>query len=352
MSKDDELFSMRWGIPILDEGHTTIPNFFFDHYTEVGISRSEFLLILHLARYKYESPGSESRPSVPTVAKQMGYSKRMVQKLLAGLEERGMMVRHFQDGRPTIYDFGGFSRAILKAALLDENECSRGDPQFTPKKLRDEPQFTPTHELQFTPPMNYSSPEEQKQEEKTTSGGGGVSPVDQNALAALLEIGVTPDQAEKWAAVFEPEDVTGWCEYAKSAAGITNPPGLVVAMLRDGAPPPPRMGIKPEPEPVPRSPPQVEPIEPIPISGTDLDAREVWSHVLEELRMQMTRPAFDTWLSGSQVVDVDDGTVTVQVRDGYAVDWLAERWIKPIQRTLAGVVGQGDLNVEFVAGEM
>jgi len=351
MSKNDELFSMRWGIPILDEGHTTIPNFFFDHYTEVGISRSEFLLILHLARYKYETPGSESRPSVPTVAKQMGYSKRMVQKLLAGLEERSMMVRHFQDGRPTIYDFAGFSRAILKAALLDENDCSGGELQFTPKKLRDEPQFTPTHEPQFTPPMNPSSPEEQKQEEHTKSDGGGVSPTDQNALDALLEIGVTPDQAGKWAAVFEPTAVISWCEYAKITGGITNPPGLVVAMLRDGAPPPPRIEIEPEPEPVPRSPPQAKLPEPIPIPDADLDAREVWSHVLEELRLQMTKVTFDTWLNGSGVVSMGNGTMTVRVRDVYAVDWLHARWRESIQRTLAGVVGQGDLGVEFVAGE-
>lgn len=206
---------------------------------------------------------------------------------------------------------------------------------------------TPKNEEMITPKN-----EETKETKENKQSGGGVSSVDQDALAALLEIGVTPDQAEKWVAANKPEDVIGWCEYVKVAGGITNPPGLVVAMLRDGAPPPPRIEVEPEPEPVPRSPPQAEPPEPIPIPATDLDAREVWSHVLEEMRMQMTQATFDTWLSGSEVVDGGNGTITVRVRDGYAVDWLSERWIKPIQRTLAGVVGQGDLDVEFVAGEM
>jgi hypothetical protein len=79
-----------------------------------------------------------------------------------------------------------------------------------------------------------------------------------------------------------------------------------------------------------------------------LDARAVWGQVLEELRMQMTRATFDTWLRGSQVVGVRDGEMTVRVRDAYAVDWLRARWLGPIRRTVAGVVGQA-LDVRFEA---
>jgi hypothetical protein len=79
-----------------------------------------------------------------------------------------------------------------------------------------------------------------------------------------------------------------------------------------------------------------------------LDAREVWGQVLEELRMQMTSATFDTWLRGSRVVCVREGEMIVRVRDGYAVDWLQARWLGPIRRTVAGVVGQA-LNVRFEA---
>lgn len=180
----------------------------------------------------------------------------------------------------------------------------------------------------------------------TEAHGGDVTSVNQDALNALLSIGVSPDQAVKWATTCDPDWVIGWCEYAKSAGGITNPPGLVVAMLRDGVPPPPR--IEPEPEPVYVPPPSAEPLSPMHIPGTDLDARDVWSRVLEELRMQMTRATFDTWLGGSQVVQVSDQRMTVQVRDAYAIEWLRTRWIKPIQRTLRGILGRDDLQVEFV----
>ena len=84
------------------------------------------------------------------------------------------------------------------------------------------------------------------------------------------------------------------------------------------------------------------------MANTDLDANEIWTRVLKELSMQMTRATFDTWLNGSEVVEVGDATLVVRVRDEYAVDWLRTRWLAPVQRTLNGVVGY-DISIRFVA---
>jgi len=119
-----ETFSFRWGIPLLDGGHTDIPNFMLDNYAQAGVSRSEFLTIVHLARYQYESQGSECRPSVATVAEQMGYSTRGLQKVLAGLEARGLLARRLRPGRTTLYDFSGFSRAVLEVSTGGVNSSS------------------------------------------------------------------------------------------------------------------------------------------------------------------------------------------------------------------------------------
>jgi hypothetical protein len=282
-------------------------------------------------------------------ANQFGFTKRQVKDAMKFLRDEGIIDLDFR----TITTASGTKMGNVLFIGLNVDalrEITYGQKKLNQRTPYDEKTSQGIRKNVIGVTEKRQTNTENTTETTTETSGGGVSPVDQDALAALLDIGVTPDQAEKWAAAYKPEDVIGWCEYAKVAGGITNPPGLVVAMLRDGAPPPPRIEVEPEPEPVPRSPLQTEPPEPIPISGTDLNAREVWSHVLEELRMQMTQATFDTWLSGSQVVDVDNGTVTVRVRDGYAVDWLSERWIKPIERTLAGVVGQG-MGVEFVAGE-
>jgi len=157
----DEVFSFRWGIPLLDQGDTRIPNFILDNYTRAGVSRAEFLTIVHLARYQFESADAECRPSVATVARAMGYSgRRGLRKVLAGLEERGLLVRHYRTGETTVYDFTGFSKAILGVL------STGGEPQFLPNELREEPQFLGGEEPQFLGGRNPSSAKEEKEEEK------------------------------------------------------------------------------------------------------------------------------------------------------------------------------------------
>jgi hypothetical protein len=130
----DEVFSFRWGIPFLDGGRTDIPNFMLDTYTQAGVSRSEFLAIVHLTRYQYESRDAECRPGVATVAEQMGYSVRGLQKILAGLEKRKLLVRLFRPGETTLYDFSGFSRTVLE--LSKGMDSGSGVNSSSPKEER------------------------------------------------------------------------------------------------------------------------------------------------------------------------------------------------------------------------
>jgi DNA-binding MarR family transcriptional regulator len=206
----DESFSFRWGIPILDKGHTDIPNFILDHYAQAGVSRSEFLVIVHLARYQFESPNSECRPSVVTVADQMGYSVRGLQKVLAGLEERGLLVRRYRPGDTTVYDFTDFSQAMLEAEL-----STVVNPSSSPNGLRDEPQFTPTPEPQFTPGVNPSSPKEEKQEEKQQEKKAAAGPPD-SVMCSIHNVPM--GRREKDGATWYSHRLPGggWC---KGAAG-------------------------------------------------------------------------------------------------------------------------------------
>jgi chromosomal replication initiator protein len=65
------------------------------------------------------------------------------------------------------------------------------------------------------------------------------------------------------------------------------------------------------------------------------NAQKQWQATLGELQLQMTRATFDTWLRGSHVIDYrQDDTFVVHVRHAYAVDWLQNRLLPVIQRTL------------------
>ena len=119
----DETFSFRWGIPLLDEGHTVFPNHFFRVYHQV-ISKEEWLFICHLATYKYESRNGECRPSLATVAKEMGYAAwRSAFRLKEKLQKAGYLRVISHKGRPSTYDFTALSRALmgLEPALSEKD---------------------------------------------------------------------------------------------------------------------------------------------------------------------------------------------------------------------------------------
>ncbi len=71
------------------------------------------------------------------------------------------------------------------------------------------------------------------------------------------------------------------------------------------------------------------------------EAQKQWQATLGELQLQMTRATFDTWLRGSRVIEHNGDRFTVYVRHAYAVDWLQNRLLPVIQRTLRRRAGSG-----------
>ena len=62
----------------------------------------------------------------------------------------------------------------------------------------------------------------------------------------------------------------------------------------------------------------------------------------------MTRATFDTWLRGSQVIATKMASCTVYVRHAYAVDWLQNRLLPVVKRTLQRHAGP-DADIKFTA---
>lgn len=76
----------------------------------------------------------------------------------------------------------------------------------------------------------------------------------------------------------------------------------------------------------------------------------VWSAALGELQLQMTQATFDTWLRDSRFLGFDNDTFTIGVKSGYAKEWLDNRLLTAIKRTMARLTGR-TVVVEFVVYE-
>jgi hypothetical protein len=76
----------------------------------------------------------------------------------------------------------------------------------------------------------------------------------------------------------------------------------------------------------------------------------VWSACLGELQLQMTQATFDTWLRDARFLKYEDGSFTIGVKSSYARDWLENRLLPTIKRTLSRLTEES-ADVTFVVRE-
>jgi hypothetical protein len=138
----------------LDGKWTQFPNHFFRVYHQI-ISKEEWLFICHLATYKYESKEGECRPSLVTIAQEMGYKdRRSAQKLKRSLIDKGYLEIIPQQGKPNVYDF-----AALSIKLMSLMPRTRVRP---PRESQYALPVNPSTPL----PVNPSTPEEEEYKKK------------------------------------------------------------------------------------------------------------------------------------------------------------------------------------------
>jgi len=81
-----------------------------------------------------------------------------------------------------------------------------------------------------------------------------------------------------------------------------------------------------------------------------MDAQQLWQTAQGELQIQMTRATYDTWLRNTEAVALEGGVLTIAVRNPFVKDWLENRLISTVQRTVSTVLGE-DVQMRFVVGQ-
>jgi len=150
----EDQFCFTWGMDNLaDLGYVPLYQFMLRTYAELGLSRQEMLCIIHLASYHYNSPLGESRPSLATVAMQMGYAhKQRVWEIIAKLEERKLLTVTRRPGFTSIYNAAPFAKAAYKLWLANETKKQETEEQDSVTTESN----TPTDSV--TPHSNTTSP--------------------------------------------------------------------------------------------------------------------------------------------------------------------------------------------------
>ncbi len=74
---------------------------------------------------------------------------------------------------------------------------------------------------------------------------------------------------------------------------------------------------------------------------------QIWSAVQEELRFQLAKPSYETWLKSTSLLSAEGGIFRIGVPSKLAKDWLEDRFAGLIQETLQAVTGS-EVEVDFV----
>ena len=81
-----------------------------------------------------------------------------------------------------------------------------------------------------------------------------------------------------------------------------------------------------------------------------MDAKQVWRAVFGELQVTPLAGELRDLAEGHQLVEIDDNRFRIAAPNGFARDWLDNRYRPLISQTLARVVG-GSVQVEFVVAD-
>ena len=76
---------------------------------------------------------------------------------------------------------------------------------------------------------------------------------------------------------------------------------------------------------------------------------DIWKNVLAEIELVTSRASFITWFQKTAIVNVQDGLVTVSVPNGFAKNWLQDKYHKLILRSLRNLLSD-TREVSYIVG--
>jgi chromosomal replication initiator protein len=71
-----------------------------------------------------------------------------------------------------------------------------------------------------------------------------------------------------------------------------------------------------------------------------MNAKRHWQAALGQLQLELPKATFDTWVRDAELLTYEDGVFTVGVKNAYARDWLQDRLLSTMNRTLSGIAGR------------
>ena len=342
---NDELIQVQYKDPIAASGWTIAW-----HALTLDTRISDGALRLYLLLHRYAQQSGKAWPSLSTLAEDLGISVKSVKRRMRELINLGLIERKRQSFGGTTITFLLDPREKYAVAIGVKNDPSYGS-NLTPKEIIIE-ELREEEEEEKAEKVEKERADEIQQ---ALTERGIFETVARQIAVAMASAGMTAEDATRILAATIRSIQSGMPRGEEEVlamavdrlqrgiwdAGERGRQTLWRARYSgDLSPPSP-----PDPPPEPRG--------SIPSPGDDGGdgVDEIWDAVLQELRLELTRATFDTWLRPTRAVGREDGTLIVQVASEPARAWLESRLQKRVEQTLARVAGDESSKVQFVVKE-
>ncbi len=104
-SSDDNSLAAKWSEAIAEDGFTMVPNSLLKHYGQLGLTPSEFLILVNIESYRWEADNFPF-PSVETLAKRVDMKTRTVTRIITRLhKDKRLIIRRPRRNTSNEYSF-------------------------------------------------------------------------------------------------------------------------------------------------------------------------------------------------------------------------------------------------------
>ncbi len=86
------------------------------------------------------------------------------------------------------------------------------------------------------------------------------------------------------------------------------------------------------------------------MNGSSIQPERAWQMALDQLRLDMPKASFDTWVRDTGFVSFEDEVFTIGTPNAYGREWLASRLTSTVTRLMSGILNQ-QMVVEFIVTE-
>lgn len=169
-----------------------------------------------------------------------------------------------------------------------------------------------------------------------------------NALDALAASGVRPDKAAELVKKYPKRRLKAYCEnlqaikadyQQQTGKAVRDDAGFLVWVIEHDWP------LSTQNAGESHFPVDLPVYEPAPPPALSADEK-LWQTVKLQLQWQMTRATYDAWIDKTHTIPRKNGKLLVEVETQEAKDWIDNRLMTSIQRTLNGI--EPGLKVQFI----